>query len=327
MDMVRSMMSYSTLQINLWMEALKTAIYILNRVPIKSVPKTPYELWTGREPSLSHFRVWGCPAEAKVFNPNIGKLDPKTVSCHFIGYPEKSKGYRFYCPDRHTKFVETRHAAFLEDQIIRGSMVARKNDLEKKRVFVPTPMTQEPYFCLPVIVSPAVQSTVVPTPVVSSPNVAVNENEDSIPHAQLEPVAADEGEQQQPPGPEKPVAVAPQRPQRTRRPAISDDYKVYNSEEIQIEGDPTSFEEVMKSANSSKWFAAIEDEMKSMSTNKVWDLEEILKGAKTVGCKWVYKTKCDSKENIERYKTRLMANGFTHREEIDYNETFFSGLM
>jgi len=44
-------------------------------------------------------------------------------------------------------------------------MVARKIDLEEKRVFVPTPMTQEPYFCLPVAVAPAVQSTVVPTPV------------------------------------------------------------------------------------------------------------------------------------------------------------------
>ena len=154
MDMIRSMMSYSTLPINLWMEALKTAIYILNRVPSKSVPKTPYELWTGREPSLNHFRVWGCPAEAKVFNPNIGKLDPKTVSCHFIGYPEKSKGYRFYRPNRHTKFVETRHATFLEDQMIRGSMVARKIDLEEKRVYVPTSMIQEPYFSLPVVVAP-----------------------------------------------------------------------------------------------------------------------------------------------------------------------------
>ena len=204
-----------------------------------------------------------------MFNPNIRKLDPKTVSCHFIGYPEKSKGYHFYYPDRHTKFIETRHAAFLEDQMIRGSMVARKIDLEEKRVFVSTPMTQEPYFCLPVAVAPAVQRTAVPTPVVSSPNVAANENEDFIPHAQPEPVVADEGEQQQPPVPEIPVAVASQRPQRTRKSAISDDYEVYNSEEIQIEGDPTSFEEAMKSANSSKWFAAIEDEMKSMSTNKV----------------------------------------------------------
>ena len=44
MDMVRSMMSYFILPLSLWMEALKTAIHILNRVPSKSVPKTPYEL-------------------------------------------------------------------------------------------------------------------------------------------------------------------------------------------------------------------------------------------------------------------------------------------
>ena len=75
---------------------LKTAIHILNRVSRKSVPKTPYELWTERVPSLNHLRVWGeSPAEAKVFNPNIGKLDPKTMSCHFIGYLEKSKGFVF----------------------------------------------------------------------------------------------------------------------------------------------------------------------------------------------------------------------------------------
>ena len=95
------------------------------------------------------------------------------------------------------------------------------------------------------------------------------------------------------------VAVAPSGPQRIRR--LANDYGVYNSEEIQIEDDPTSFEEAMRIVNSSKWWtAAMENKIKSMSANKVWDLEEIPKGAKIVGCKWVYKTKCDSKENIER---------------------------
>jgi hypothetical protein len=89
MDMVRSMLSYFTLPIDLWMESLKTTIHILNRVSSKSMSKTPYELWTRHKPSLNYLCVWGCPAEAKIFNPNAGKLGPKTMSYHFIGYPKK----------------------------------------------------------------------------------------------------------------------------------------------------------------------------------------------------------------------------------------------
>jgi hypothetical protein len=59
-----------------------------------------------------------------------------------------------------------------------------------------------------------------------------------------------------------------------------------------------------------------------MSTNRVWDLEEIPKQAKTVGYRWVYKIKYDSRENIERFKARLVAKGFTQREDIDYTVTF-----
>jgi len=254
MDMVRSMMSYSTSPLGLWMEALKTAIHILNRVPSKSVPKTPYELWTGRVPSLHHFRVWGCPAEAKMFNPNIAKLDPKTVSCHFIGYPDRSKGFHFYCPDRYTKFVETRHAVFLEDEMMRGSLVARKIDLEEKRVHAPNPMIQEPFFSLPVATSPMTTMGVDPEPVRQEPTKPVIEHEREVQHPIVEDVP--------------------------------------------------------------------EDEMKSMSSKDVWDLVEIPKGAKTVGCKWVYKTKHDPNGNVEKYKARLVAKGFTQREGIDYNETF-----
>jgi hypothetical protein len=46
----------------------------------------------------------------------------------------------------------------------------------------------------------------------------------------------------------------------------------------------------------------MEDEIKSMSANKVWDLKIISKRAKTVDYKWVYKTKYDSQETIERFK-------------------------
>jgi hypothetical protein len=52
-----------------------------------------------------------------------------------------------------------------------------------------------------------------------------------------------------------------------------------------MEGDPTSYEDVMRSPHSSKWSEAMEDEMRSMSANQVWKLEEIIKGAKIVVCK------------------------------------------
>jgi hypothetical protein len=117
----------------------------------------------------------------------------------------------------------------------------------------------------------------------------------------------------------------PRRSQREWRPAISDDYMVYmyeDTNDVGIENNPSPFKEAMKSRHLSAWLCATKDEMKSMNTNDVWDLVEIPKGAKTIGCKWIYKTKHDSKGNIERFKARLVAKGFTQREGIDYTETF-----
>jgi hypothetical protein len=90
----------------------------------------------------------------------------------------------------------------------------------------------------------------------------------------------------------------PRRSQPKWRPAISDDYMVYmykDTNDVRIETDPSSFKEAMKSRHSFEWLNAMKDEMKSMSTNDVWNLVEISKGAKTVGYKSVYKTKHDSK--------------------------------
>jgi hypothetical protein len=177
---------------------------------------------------------------------------------------------------------------------------------------VPTLMVAEPFFSVHAAVTPMLQGSVVAepvvdspvpvpaTPIVGSPMAEVDEEEEPI---FQEPIANHKEEQQKPPILEVPHNEPPRRSKRARRSAISDDYEVYVNEEIQMEGDPTSFEETMRSAHSYKWLEAMEDKMRAMSTNRVWDLEEIPIGAKTVGCKWVYKTKCDSKGNIKRFKT------------------------
>ena len=83
---------------------------------------------------------------------------------------------------------------------------------------------------------------------------------------------------------------------------FSNDYEVYVSEEIQMEGDPTLFEEAIRSVYSFEWQEAMKVKINSMNTNVVWDLKESPNGAKTIGCERVYKTKYDSKGNMERYK-------------------------
>ena len=54
LDMIRSMLSDASLPKSFWGYALQTAIYLINRIPSKSIPKTPFELWTGHKPSLRH---------------------------------------------------------------------------------------------------------------------------------------------------------------------------------------------------------------------------------------------------------------------------------
>ena len=112
---------------------------------------------------------------------------------------------------------------------------------------------------------------------------------------------------------------------RERRSAISDDYVVYaveNECDLSIDEDLVSFKKAMESDNSENWLIAMKEEIKSMGDNKVWDLAVLPEGCKSVGFKWVFKTKRDSKGNIERYKDRLVAKGFTQKNDIDYKETF-----
>ena len=69
MDMVRSMRSNTKLPQYLWIETLKTVVYILNRVPTKAVSKTPFESFKDWKPSLRHIRIWGWTSEVRIYNP------------------------------------------------------------------------------------------------------------------------------------------------------------------------------------------------------------------------------------------------------------------
>ena len=86
--------------------------------------------------------------------------------------------------------------------------------------------------------------------------------------------------------------------------------------------DHETFSQAISCIEFDMWYNAMKDELDSMKSSEVWDLVELPKGAKAIGCKWVFKTKRDLLGNIERYKARLIAKGFIQDEGIDYTETF-----
>ena len=68
---------------------------------------------------------------------------------------------------------------------------------------------------------------------------------------------------------------------------------------------------------------AMKDEMESMRTNQVWELVNLPSGRKSIGNKWVLKVKRKVDGSIDKYKAQLVAKGYTQREDVDYEETFF----
>ena len=317
-DMVRSMLSYSSLPISFWGYAIETAMYLLNLVPSKTVPKTPTELWKGRKPSLSHIRIWGAPAHVLRKDPN--KLESRTEVCMFVGYPKGTRGGLFYSPSDKKVIVST-HATFLEEDYISNFKPKSKIILEE----LDSAQEQtEPPVSWPLI-------PLIPMHVQRGENVPEGEQ------AQIEPVEQDPIQVE--PEPEEPVQeelvplqaqnnepqpVELRRSDRVRRKPtryvlLGESYQVIA---IDSEDDPINYKEALEDVDVQEWQKAMDREMESMYSNSVWSLVEAPKGVKPIGCKWIYKRKRGSDGKVETFKARLVAKGYTQKEGIDYEETF-----
>jgi hypothetical protein len=83
-----------------------------------------------------------------------------------------------------------------------------------------------------------------------------------------------------------------------------------------------NIEEALTCENSKEWECAMREEYDSLMTNNTWTLVPLPAGRKPVFCKWVFKIKQGANGEVERYKARLVARGFTQTYRVDYNETF-----
>ena len=114
-ECARTLLNGSTLPKHFWAEAVATACYVLNRVSIRPLTKnTSYELFIGRKPNISYFRVFGSKCFILNTKDQLGKFDPKSDEGIFIGYSERSKAYRIFNKRTNT-IEETLHVSFDEN--------------------------------------------------------------------------------------------------------------------------------------------------------------------------------------------------------------------
>nr|GFA97334.1 zinc finger, CCHC-type [Tanacetum cinerariifolium] len=110
----RIMMKAMKLPLNFWAEAVRHAIYILNRVPTRALEdKTPYEALYNRKTNLENLRIFGCTAYATITIPHLKKLDYRSIPMIYFGVKEGSKACRLYDPNGKRKHV-SRDVRFME---------------------------------------------------------------------------------------------------------------------------------------------------------------------------------------------------------------------
>ncbi|CAL1361567.1 unnamed protein product [Linum trigynum] len=301
LERVRCLLSHSKLPQSFWGEALLAAVYVWNRSP--SVPlkyDAPEKVWTGKEVSYKHLRVFGCKAFVHIPKDERSKLDSKTRPCVFIGYGQNEFGYRFFDPIQ-KKLIRSRDAVFIENETIED-VVARKE--------VPSTDASQPNLEL-----------VPPTPAPTEVGEEVQHDQPEIvePNAHVEVQPEDADDDGQPPAIEgSPVRTT--RSGRISRPSTRYPETEYVS--LTDGGEPESFTEAMNDEDKQRWIEAMQDEMDSLYDNNTFELVKLPKGKRALKNKWVFKIKHDEHNRQPRFKARLVVKGFSQRKGIDFDEIF-----
>lgn len=85
---------------------------------------------------------------------------------------------------------------------------------------------------------------------------------------------------------------------------------------------PASVNAIKNREDRVHWEKAMKDEISSLIENRTWDIVPLPIGKNVIGCRWGFSIKYNSDGNPERYKARLVAQGFTQQYLLDYTETF-----
>ncbi|GKD56309.1 putative ribonuclease H-like domain-containing protein, partial [Tanacetum coccineum] len=79
---------------------------------------------------------------------------------------------------------------------------------------------------------------------------------------------------------------------------------------------------VIQALEGPSWIEAMQAELLQFQLQKVWTLVDLPNGKRAIGTKWVFRNKKDERGIVVRNKSRLVAQGYTQEEGIDYDEVF-----
>nr|GEY14653.1 hypothetical protein [Tanacetum cinerariifolium] len=338
----------SLLPIPFWVEIVNTACYVHNRVLVtKPRNKTPYELLHGRTPSIGFMRPFGCHVTILNTLDALGKFKGNVDEGFLVGYSVNSKSFRVF--NSRTRIVqETLHVNFLENSpTIAGSgptwlfdidNLTRtmnyqpvnagnqtnpsvgfqdKFDVEKAREEI-----DQQYMLFPiwssVVLNPGNKMTRqrmrlkerVFNEVNAAGSIVPTVGQNSLNNTNTFSVA----------GPSN-AAVSPTYGKSSFIDVsqLSDDLDMPELEDITYSDDENA---VGAEADFNNLETSITEELLQFKMHKVWVFVYLPHEKRAIGTKWVYRNKKDESGIVVRNKARLVAQGHTKEEGIDYEEFF-----
>lgn len=292
-EMARCLLIDSKLNSRYWGEAVNTANYLQNRLPSRTIPdnKTPYEMLYNKKPNVDHIRIFGCTAYAHVPKAFRQKLDSKANKMVLVGYSNESKAYRLLDP-KTSKIVISRDVRFIEDHH-ETPIDGISEHVEDEEIDISEFLDSET----------ETEDTNTTNEIIEATNEVANDIQHEDRNNEVQEDNANI-----------------RRSVRVTRGIPPERFKA-NKVTCDIY-EPKTYEEAVSCHNKNEWTEAIKNEMDSLIENGTWELTELPQGRKAIGCKWTFKVKTGANGEIIRYKSRLVAQGFSQKYGEDYDEVF-----
>nr|GFB56354.1 putative ribonuclease H-like domain-containing protein [Tanacetum cinerariifolium] len=331
-EAARTMLADAKLLVTFWAEAVNTACYVQNRVLVnKAHNKTPYELLNDRTPAIGFLKPFGCHVMILNTLDNLGKFEAKRDEGYFLGYSMSSKAFRVF--NKRIKSVEENlHIEFLENKAIeKGSGLNWLFDIDS--------LTKSMNYVQ--VVDAGTNSTnfsvETPIPTVSSPVPTMCFNDSQEPSSETRLISKRVANQVETPYLDNILTLTNWFEDILRVTSNEEESNGVeadvNNMETTITASPTPTlrihkdhpkkpKKIFDALQNPSWVEAMQEELIQFKSPKVWSLVDCPKGVRPIGTKWVLKDKKDERGIVIRNKARLVAQGHTQEEGIDYNEVF-----